>query len=341
MNVRWQRVLGKIFLFIVCCSLAISPLEAKKHKKAKAPSIVQSSIVICAETGAILHQSNADTKTYPASLTKMMTLYLTFKALKENRLKLFQKLPISQHASHQQPSKLGLKQGSTITVQEAILALVTKSANDAAVALAETLGGGSELHFAHLMTQQAVKLGMTQTVFKNASGLPHKGQTTTARDMATLSQSLYKHFPKEFKYFKEKHFAYKGQVHRNHNHLLGKVPGVDGIKTGFINASGFNLAASMVRNDRRIIAVVMGGSSIKSRDTKMKNLLEATFSNFKALPVVQPQICYASTIGDLIHSLGPTQAHAASFPVSSKQSLQNLPYESLDHLIEDIQIDDF
>jgi D-alanyl-D-alanine carboxypeptidase len=149
-----------------------------------------------------------------------MTLYLTFKALEENILHLDQKLPVSKHASRQAPSKLGLNPGSSISVRQAVLALVTKSANDAAVVLAETLGKGSEAHFASLMTHHAHQLGMPNTVFKNASGLPHKHQITTARDMATLSRALYKHFPDYFKVFKEQKFAYKGQVHANHNHLL-------------------------------------------------------------------------------------------------------------------------
>ena len=206
------------------------------------------SIAICAETGEVHHEQNADTVTHPASLTKMMTLYLTFKAIKEKKLTPLQQLRVSHYATQQAPSKLGLKAGSTLTVREAILALITKSANDAAVVLAEALGG-TEGHFAQLMTSQGRKLGMTKTTFKNASGLPNKLQVTTARDMATLSRSLYKHFPDFYHLFKTQKFAHKGVVHGNHNKLLGKVKGVDGIKTGFINASGFNLAASMVRDN--------------------------------------------------------------------------------------------
>ena len=276
-------------------------------------AIQRASIVICAETGKIYHEQNADAITHPASLTKMMTLYLTFKALREGRLTFNQELPVSKRATLVEPSKLWLKAGSTITVRHAILALVTKSANDAAVALAEALGNKSEPHFALKMTHQARQLGMSNTVFKNAHGLPHKAQVTTARDMATLSQCLYKHFPEYFKFFKEQKFAYKGQVHANHNHLLGRVPGVDGIKTGFIHASGFNLAASMVRGNHRIIAVVLGGESIKARDNKVAKLLEATHRSLTGknglFPKNQP-----SSIEDLICASEPPQ----TIPVKAK-----------------------
>lgn len=243
-------------------------------------------IVVCAETGKIYDAINADELIPPASLTKMMTLYLTFKALREGRLTLHQKIPVSHHATRQQPSKLGLKKGSCITVQHAILGLVVKSANDAAVALAEALGGGSEKHFANHMTDQAQRLGMKNTIFRNASGLPHKGQITTARDMAVLSRALYKHFPEHYSLFKTKQFAYCGTVHKNHNHLLGKVKGVDGIKTGFTCASGFNLAASMVRGEHRLIAVVLGGETRHARDRKMAHLLEATHAELTGEPYV-------------------------------------------------------
>lgn len=283
-----------LLLFIV--SFGISQLHA----------IQRASIVMCAESGSIHHEQNADAITHPASLTKMMTLYLTFKALRENRISLDQKLPVSKHASQQAPCKLWLKPGTTITVKQAILGMVTKSANDAAAVIAEALGSGSEERFAQMMTKQARALGMSKTVFKNASGLPNKSQVTTARDMATLSQSLYKHFPREFAFFKEQTFIFRGQKLHNHNHLLGKVQGLDGIKTGFVNASGFNLAASVVRDNKRIIAVVMGGESARSRDKKMVQLLEATYKHtMKDRKSPQNPGKYAS-IGDLIHTLGPS-----------------------------------
>ena len=262
------------------------------------------SIAICAETGEVYHEQNADEITHPASLTKMMTLYLTFKAIKEKKLTPLQNLRVSAHAAKQAPSKLGLKPGTTLTVRQAILGLITKSANDAAVVLAEALGG-SEVRFAQLMTTQAHKLGMTETIFKNASGLPNMQQVTTARDMATLSRCLYKHFPDFFHLFKTEEFVYKGVVHGNHNKLLGKVEGVDGIKTGFTNASGFNLAASMVRGNNRIIAVVLGGETAKSRNQKMIKLLETTHAKLARKKTFK-EGDYFDSIDDIIHTLGQT-----------------------------------
>ena len=279
-------------------------------------ALTSASIVISAETGTVHHEHNADEIIPPASLTKMMTLYLTFKALKEGRITPNQPLPVSKHAAKQEPSKLGLKPGSNITVRQAILGLVTKSANDAAVALAEALGRGSEENFARLMTQQGRKLGMTSTIFKNASGLPHKQQVTTARDMVILSRALYQHFPEYSKVFKEQKFVYKGTIHPNHNHLLGKVEGLDGIKTGFTCASGFNLAASMVRDNRRIFAVVLGGESRKARDEKMKKLLEATYKHLKEKQqFLSKKGC--ESIDDLIFALDSKEQHLDPFPAKT------------------------
>ncbi|MBP6951421.1 MAG: serine hydrolase [Alphaproteobacteria bacterium] len=286
-------------------------------------AVTSSSIVICAKSGAIQHEHNADAITHPASLTKMMTLYLTFKAIKTGKLKLTQNLRVSKFAAQQMPCKLWLKAGSTITVREAILALITKSANDAATALAETLGNGSEARFAQTMTLQARELGMSKTIFKNASGVPNKQQVTTARDMATLSRALYKDFPEYFHLFKTKKFVHKGVAHANHNHLLGKVDGVDGIKTGFICSSGFNLAASMTRGDRKIIAVVMGGESIKARDTKTTKLLESAYANFTGKKGFHNQNDFMGkknfeyqneSITDLLQTLGHDEAYASSPP---------------------------
>ncbi|MBY0293350.1 MAG: D-alanyl-D-alanine carboxypeptidase [Alphaproteobacteria bacterium] len=272
-------------------------------------AVTSSSIVICAKSGVVQHEHNADAITHPASLTKMMTLYLTFKAIKAGKLKLTQNLRVSKFAAQQMPCKLWLKAGSTITVREAILALITKSANDAATALAETLGNGSEARFAQTMTLQARELGMSKTIFKNASGVPNKQQITTARDMATLSRALYTHFPDYFHLFKTKKFVHKGVAHANHNHLLGKVEGVDGIKTGFICASGFNLAASMTRGGRKIIAVVMGGESVKARDTKTTKLLESAYASFTGKKSFDNQ---NESITDLLQTLGHDEAYASS-----------------------------
>ncbi len=293
-------------------------------------ALTSASIVICAETSTVYHEHNADKTIPPASLTKMMTLYLTFKALQEGKLFADQALPVSKLAAQQDPCKLGLKPGTTLTVRHAILGLVTKSANDAAVVLAEALGG-SEADFANMMTQQARKLGMTKTIFKNASGLPHKKQITTAREMAILSHTLYKHFPKASKVFQEQKFVYKGKVHANHNHLLGKVKGVDGIKTGFTNASGFNLAASMVRDNRRIIAVVLGGESIKARDKKMVQLLETTYANLKAKKRFQNETEY-DCIEDLIFALSPSEERSNAPSVKKEKLLKAVYLSNTGHV---------
>ncbi len=234
------------------------------------------SIVLDAESGRVLHAVNADTRNYPASLTKMMTLYMTFEALQQGRLSLNQQLPVSRRAEGMSPSKLGLKRGQTIKVKDVVLALVTKSANDAAVVIAESLGG-TEVKFAQQMTAKAKELGMSRTSFRNASGLPNRRQLSTARDMAKLSLALIRDYPQYYDMFSTQHFSYGGKKHKNHNNLLRSYEGTDGVKTGYTRASGFNLAASVVRNDRRLIAVVFGGKSSRSRDRHIVKLLDRGF----------------------------------------------------------------
>jgi D-alanyl-D-alanine carboxypeptidase len=236
------------------------------------------SIIIDADTGEVLHEVNPDGMNYPASLTKMMTLYLAFEALDNGQLKLDQKLLVSSHAASRAPSKLGLIPGDSVAVRDLILALVTKSANDAASVVAESLGG-NEISFAERMTQKARKLGMKNTVFHNASGLPDPLNRTTARDLATLARALYRDFPDHYHYFSTREFVYHGTVHANHNHLMSSFQGMDGIKTGYINASGFNLAASAKRDNRRLIGVVMGGESARARDAHMAQLLNDAFAS--------------------------------------------------------------
>jgi D-alanyl-D-alanine carboxypeptidase len=243
-----------------------------------------SSIVIEAETGKVVSEANADQPNYPASLTKMMTLYLLFDALEQGKVTLDQRFTVSQHAANQAPSKLGLVPGETIAVRDAILGLVTKSANDVAVTVAENLGG-SEPAFAERMTQKAHALGMSHTLFRNASGLPNPLQKTTARDLSRLALALYRDHPKEYAYFATEEFSFHGMVHHNHNHLMSAFEGMDGIKTGYIRASGFNLAASAVRDNRRLIGVVMGGESAHSRDLKMAQLLNNAFAGRAEAPV--------------------------------------------------------
>jgi D-alanyl-D-alanine carboxypeptidase len=242
-------------------------------------AVRNASIIIDADTGEVLQEANADVSTYPASLTKMMTLYLVFEAKRDGKLKLDQQLPVSAHAASRAPSKLGLMPGETIAVRDAILGLVTKSANDVASVVAEALGG-SEDAFAERMTVKAHKLGMRNTVFYNASGLPNRTENrTTARDLATLARALYRDFPEDYRYFSTREFTWRGAVIANHNHLMNSFEGMDGIKTGYINASGFNLAASAVRNQRRLIGVVMGGQSARARDLRMAALLNEGFAH--------------------------------------------------------------
>ena len=237
-----------------------------------------SSIVIDASTGVVLSEMNADVPNHPASLTKIMTLYLTFEALKESRIRLDSVLPVSEHAANQDPSKLGLNPGDAVTVENLILGVVTKSANDAAVTLAEGIGG-SESAFADRMSKKARELGMNATGFRNASGLPNPNQVTTARDMSILAQAVLHDFPQYYHYFSTPRFNYEGQVFENHNKLLKSYAGADGIKTGFIRTSGFNLVASAERKGRRLIGVVMGSQSPNIRNAQMTHMLDASFSD--------------------------------------------------------------
>jgi D-alanyl-D-alanine carboxypeptidase len=231
-------------------------------------------IVVDANSGQVLHSSNPDSLRHPASLTKIMTLYLLFEQLEAGKLKLDSRLSISAHAAAQSPTKLELHAGQTIQVEDAIKGIVTKSANDAAVVVAEAIGG-SEDNFGRLMTRKAHALGMARTVYVNASGLPNEEQLTTARDQATLGRAIQERFPRFYHYFSLPSFSYHGMAMRNHNHLLGRVQGMDGIKTGYTHDSGFNLVTSVHRNGRHIVAVVLGGTSGGARDARMRELIES------------------------------------------------------------------
>jgi D-alanyl-D-alanine carboxypeptidase len=235
-----------------------------------------SSIVIDEKTGAVLHAVNPDIRHYPASLTKMMTLYLVFEALEAKRFTLDSRIRVSRRAARQPASKLDLKPRDTISIRKIVLALAIKSANDAASAIAEAMAG-TERKFSHLMSAKARALGMRNTRFRNASGLPNRRQLTTARDIAILARALRRDFPRYFGYFKVRSFKFKGQLMKNHNWLLDRYAGADGIKTGFIRASGFNLAASAERDGIRLIAVVMGTRSPRARDLHTMGLLERGF----------------------------------------------------------------
>jgi len=235
------------------------------------------SVIVDAETGRVLHGINSDKPLPPASLTKMMTLYMLFEAVEQGRYQMSSPLSVSQKAATTAPSRLGVRPKTTITVDQAIQALVTRSANDVAVVIAENLGG-TEAKFGTMMTDKARALGMRKSTFKNASGLPNKQQFSSARDMAILATRLRKDFPQHYHYFSQTEFAYGGTIIRTHNRLLLNYPGADGFKTGFTVASGFNLVASAQRDGKRLIGVVFGGNSASTRDAHMASLLDAGFS---------------------------------------------------------------
>ncbi|QHC35711.1 D-alanyl-D-alanine carboxypeptidase family protein [Komagataeibacter xylinus] len=247
-----------------------------------------SSIVIDARTGAVLSQQDSDLRRYPASLTKLMTLYLAFKAVSTGRVALNQEMPVSIHAASMEPSKLGLRPGSQITVEQAVLALVTKSANDAACALGEFLGGGDETRFAAMMTREAGRLGMYDTVFRNASGLPNPEQMTSARDLATLARHLIVDYGEYYHYFAVPNFYFHGRDVPNHDPMLGAYPGADGLKTGYTDEAGHNLVTSAVRDNVRLIGVVMGAKSNTRRNTTMAALLDTSFEAEGVAPVARP-----------------------------------------------------
>ena len=266
----WRRLLATAAL----CAGAL--LAAAAPAAAQIGSARYASIIVDARSGNVLSSVNADEPRYPASLTKLMTLYMTFEALRDHRIALEQLVPVSADAASMAPTKLGLTPGTRITVEQAILGLITKSANDAAAALGEMLGG-SEDRFAQMMTLRARGLGMTHTTFRNASGLPDPEQVTTARDLALLGRRLIADFPAYYGYFGTPSFTFHGRVHRNHDHLLGTYPGADGMKTGYIVASGFNLVSSAARGGVRLVGVVMGGANGSERDNHMMALLDQGF----------------------------------------------------------------
>lgn len=319
------RKLGKTvfaaFLIGLAASLSVTGSANANAKYA--------GVVIDVKTGKTLYADNADNLRYPASLTKIMTLYMLFGELEAGRVSLNTRMKVSKRAAGQAPSKLALKVGSTIRVKDAISALVTKSANDVAVVIAEHIGG-TESKFAAKMTNTARRLGMKKTTFKNASGLPNSGQRTTARDMARLGMAIQDRYPKYYKYFSTRSFTYKGKSYRNHNRLLGTVKGVDGIKTGYIRASGFNLVTSVKRDGRHIVAVVMGGRTGKSRDAHMKSLigryLKSASTGRRTTPLVASRdvplprarnVAAAAAAGNLIPQIRPDEIVTASVTSSA------------------------
>src|SRR5712675_575864 len=268
---------------VTVLAVATEPADARRHRRSGGHashgtsrdnySPPYSAIVVDANSGKTLHEASADGLRHPASLTKIMTLYLLFERLESGKMKLNSSMPVSERASVQAPTKLGLRPGQNLEVEDAIRGLVTKSANDAAVVVAEAIAG-TEDDFAALMTSKARALGMNRTTYRNASGLPNDEQVTTARDQALLGRAIQERFPRYYQYFATPSFTYHGQTMRNHNQLLGHVEGMDGIKTGYTQASGFNLVASVRRDSRHIVSVVMGGTSASARDARMRSLIE-------------------------------------------------------------------
>jgi D-alanyl-D-alanine carboxypeptidase len=277
-SVRRQPFAAWHAALLVVLSLALSACTTAQVMQQPAPppsfnSTKYAAIVVDGSTGVVLYQTAAEAPRFPASLTKMMTLYLLFEAMESGRVAMTTQIPVSDHARSRPPTKIGFRRGDSVDVQTAILAVVTKSANDVAVAIAEYLGG-SEDNFAAMMTAKAHQIGMRSTTFRNASGLPDPGQITTARDMALLGVALRKRFPQYFAYFSTKNFSYRGRMIRGHNELIGGVDGVDGIKTGYTRASGYNVVTSVSRGNRSLVAVVMGGDSARSRNANMAALIE-------------------------------------------------------------------
>ena len=235
------------------------------------------SYVVDSKTGKVFHAVNENTRNYPASLTKLMTLYLLFEAVEKKKFSFSTRLNVSRKAANRPASRLGLKPGQSIRVKDAVMALIVKSANDVASVVAESLGG-SERRFALRMTDKARKLGMTRTTFRNASGLPHRGQMSTAKDMATLTKAIINRFPQYYHLFSRKAFSFQGRTYRTHNQVLKSFPGAEGMKTGYIRASGFNLITTAKRDGKRIIGVVFGGNTSRSRNRHMKKLLTNAFN---------------------------------------------------------------
>ncbi len=278
-----------VLMAVMLCVATVATPSAYANSK-------YASFVVDAHSGKVLRARNADKRLYPASLTKMMTLYMAFEAIEAGRFTLDSPLKVSRNASREPASKLGLKAGQTITMRDAIQSCATKSANDAATVIAEAIGG-SESEFARMMTRKARSLGMKNTQFKNAHGLTKSGQYSTARDMANLGQRIFSEFPQYYPMFKRKSVRYKGRKLRATNKLLSSYRGADGIKTGYTRASGFNLVASAERDGRRVIGVVFGGKSSKRRDRHMRRILDEGFAKLPKRPAMPaPQLIAVSPL---------------------------------------------
>ena len=314
------RSAGRLALALTLVFAGVAaPLSEAWARKSKAVPRVAAAIVVDMNSGSILHAQAAETPRSPASLTKMMTLYMLFGYLRAGKITAETELAVTPYAASQAPTKLGLKAGTTIKVSDAAKALVTQSANDAAATIAENLAGTEE-NFARLMTDTGRRIGMTKTIFRNASGLPNEGQITTARDMAILAAHLIHDYPEYYSVFETRYFSFKGRKYRNHNKLLFGFKGTDGIKTGYTRASGFNLTASVHRGNKHLLAVVLGGRTGSQRDVATRALLDKHFaaaSETKPTPAQR----MASLVGAPPPSLPaikkPVFARAAAVPASA------------------------
>jgi D-alanyl-D-alanine carboxypeptidase len=325
---------GRVLSAMALCGLAgavfltsVSDADARTRKHRKVPSAAASqsgflppryaAMVVDANTGKVLHAEHENELRHPASVTKVMTLYMLFEQLDKGRFKLTDEIEISSHAAGMAPSKLGLRPGDSITVEEAIKAIVTKSANDVAAAIGESIGG-SEARFAQMMTAKAHSLGMTRTNYANASGLPDPRQVTTARDLTILGRAIQERYPRYYHYFSTSAFHFRGRVIGNHNRLLGNVEGVDGIKTGYTRASGFNLLSSAKRGNRRIVSVVLGGTSGPQRDRTMATLIARTIDNASSTRTTMVADAAPQTQTDVTARLAPMAYAATPEPAAEK-----------------------
>lgn len=311
---RFHALALALVLGALISGLIVEPAWAKRASKSDMSNPKYASIVLDAETGKVLSSRYPDKIVHPASLTKMMTMYMVFREIEAGRMSLNQSITVSSHAASQPPSKVGLRAGSRIKVKDALGLVVTLSANDLATALGEAVSG-SESKFARDMTNVAHAMGMNSTQFRNANGLPNSGQVTSAKDMAILARALLYHYPQHYHFFGIKNYSYNGKSYHNHNRLMNTFAGMDGIKTGFINDSGFNLVASAKRNNRRLIGVVFGGRSWQTRNSHMAELLNSGFDKIKYEQPVVTQVAYKTL--DPILGQGAAPSTLSNAPASS------------------------
>ncbi len=334
--IQGQKFFGRILLCLLFVCLTLAPIKSNARRvESNIIANKYAAYVVDADTGQVLHNSNAHKKLHPASLTKLMTLLMVFDAVERGNLKLYNRMYVSRHAASMPPSKLNLPAGSTIKVEDAILILVTKSANDIAVTIAEKLGG-TEDEFAHMMTRKARSLGMRNTLFRNASGLHDPKQISTAHDMSILARVLLTEYKDYYHYFSTRSFSYDGKTYRNHNKLMSSYNGMDGMKTGYIKASGFNLIASAVRQDHRLIGVVFGGRTGRSRDTHMERLLDSAFNQVGGVYILasevpvpgrKPQQNYNDNLVMASLSVSDTASKASAEPDLTSSDLALSPQE--------------